>query len=132
MELLAHAVTVRIAEAFGRLAEYISFLDNDPASGWMVKGFSARSDACAIIDHTWLSWLRLSCAAWYGRVPSESNPADALPRSELLQGLWIREGGPPEWLRDAEWPYYYGYLTSLLLLAQHRREEAEDDALEGT
>ena len=60
------------------------FLDNNAASGALIKGSSRVLIVLAMIESFWGCLARLSASCWVERVASEANPADAPSRGDPL------------------------------------------------
>ena len=60
------------------------FLDNNAASGALIKGSSRVLIVLAMIESFWGCLARLSASCWVERVASEANPADAPRRGDPL------------------------------------------------
>ena len=60
------------------------FLDNNAASGALIKGSSRVLVVLATIGSFWGCMARLSASCWAERVASGANPADAPSRGDPL------------------------------------------------
>ena len=73
--LAAHIWAKRLRGRF-----VVWWLDQDAARQALIKGYSPVYESASIVDEVALKLSWLSCYAWYARVPSPSNPADAASR----------------------------------------------------
>ena len=60
------------------------FMDNNAASGALIKGSSRVLIVLATIESFWGCMARLSASCWVERVASDANPADAPSRGDPL------------------------------------------------
>ena len=70
-------------------AEALFFIDNNPAKDALVRGVSSSHASSVIVKTVRKTCASLAIAAWYDRVPSPSNIADAPSRLDfsVLIGL---------------------------------------------
>ena len=70
---------------------YLSFVDNESAKGCLVSGYSHNSVACSIVAQVCDLDAEAGSFAWFERVPSLSNVADAPSRGEPPAGVvgWL-------------------------------------------
>ena len=80
------------------------FVDNEAARCALVKGYSPVRSAAQLLGEAWLQLARSGAAAWFARVPSEGNPADAPSRGVQCPG-WRRVSAdvPPGLGTNEEW-----------------------------
>ncbi|CAE7441415.1 unnamed protein product [Symbiodinium sp. CCMP2592] len=70
-------------------AQVVSFVDNDAAKYSLVRSCSSTDEGASIIEAIRNLELDLQLRAWYSRVPTHSNPADAPSRLDTsgLEGI---------------------------------------------
>ena len=104
LEILAGPIALHTWASVLKDVRILHFVDNDSASASLVKGYSPRSDSCAL----GIYWLRASSIPvdiYIDRVESKSNLSDGPSRFDCL--LLERLGStptpaliPPELLED--------------------------------
>jgi len=103
-ELLPVVVAATTWRRALRGREVLVFVDNEAARYALVKGYSPVRSAAQLLGEAWLQLARSGAAAWFARVPSEGNPADAPSRGVQCPG-WRRVSAdvPPGLGTNEEW-----------------------------
>jgi hypothetical protein len=81
-ELLAIPVALKTWEERVTQRDVVCFVDNDPAKDALVHGISASQHSSEMVRFCRLTCARLGIGAWFERVPSPSNIADAPSRGD--------------------------------------------------
>ena len=93
LELFAVLASLRKLRPLLRYARLVIFIDNEAAKSALIKGDSSSTMARWIVGECWHILASTSAHAWFERVPSLSNPADAPSRGLPLtmpSGLVMR------------------------------------------
>ena len=80
LELMAVLASLRKMQPLLRDARVMLFIDNNAALHALVKGDSSVPMARWIVQECWSILAYTAARAWFERVPSSSNPADAPSR----------------------------------------------------
>ena len=80
LELFAVLASLRKLSPLLQYARLVIFIDNEAAKSALIKGDSGSTMARWIVSECWHILASTSAHAWFERVPSLSNPADAPSR----------------------------------------------------
>lgn len=93
LEIVAGPVALYTWANILRDTKCLHFVDNDSASASLVKGYSPRSDSCALVGIYWLQASVVPVDLYIDRVESKSNLSDGPSRFDC--GLLERLGSKP-------------------------------------
>ena len=113
LEMFAMVSAVATLGEQPRGKRILLFLDNNAASGALIKGSSRVLVVLAMIESFWGRMAQLAASCWVERVASDANPADAPSRGKPL-------------FRD---PHVEGELAPLTKVLQLRQISIDKDDL---
>lgn len=80
LEILAGPLALQTWSKQLATKQIIHFVDNDAAASSLVKGYSQKSDSCALTGSYWILAAKLALESYIDRVESKSNLADGPSR----------------------------------------------------
>ena len=87
VELFAGPLALATFHKFLSDMDVIHFVDNNPALGALVKGYSNKSDAIRVVADYWLRAAAQKLSPYIDRVESKSNVSDEPSRPDVTQCL---------------------------------------------
>ena len=84
LEMLALLVAVSLWPPICRGSRVVAFRDSESVRGSLLKTWSVNEPCSALLNKIFLEEETQLGSIWIEPVPSQSNPADLLPREEVL------------------------------------------------